>query len=50
MSGDGDMSEMESENMVMNEGVNKAGCERERGKDRGFNRPDPQPALFALSG
>lgn len=38
---EGDMSEMESENLVTKEGVKETGCERERGKDRGFTRPDP---------
>lgn len=38
---EGDMSEMESENLVMNVGVKERGCEKERGKDRGFSRPDP---------
>lgn len=30
------MSEMESGNVVMNEGVKETGCEKERGKDSGF--------------
>ena len=38
---EGEMSEMEGENLVMNEGVKETGCRKERGKDRGFTRPDP---------
>lgn len=40
------MSEMESENLIMDEGMKETGCEKERRKDSGFTRPDPQPARF----
>ena len=36
---EGEVSKMENENLVMNEGVKEPGCEKE--KDRGCTRPDP---------